>query len=95
MKLHVPLGQVLLSSSGTSAEQRFRLHSRTSGGQSLLEWVVVTRSSEDWWDILLPLAIDKKGPMAFTVSSEIHWQSGVKGIRTRPGQSGRQSKPML
>ena len=47
MKLHVPLGQVLLSSSDTSAEQRFRLHSRTSGGQSL-EWVVVKRSSEDW-----------------------------------------------
>ena len=57
MKLHVPLGQVLLSSSDTSAEQRFRLHSRTSGGQSL-EWVVVTRSSEDWWDVLLPMAID-------------------------------------
>ena len=44
--------------------QRFRLHSRTSGGQSL-EWVVVTRSSEDWWDVLLPMAIDTtyKGPM--------------------------------
>ena len=57
MKLHVPLGQVLLSSSDTSAEQRFRLHSRTFGEQSL-EWVVVTCSSEDWWDVLLPMAID-------------------------------------
>ena len=57
MKLHVPLGQVLLSSSDTSAEQRFRLHSRTFGEQSL-EWVVVSRSSEDWWDVLLPMAID-------------------------------------
>ena len=81
MKLHVPLGQVLLSSSDTSAEQRFRLHSRTSGGQSL-EWVVVTRSIEDWWDVLLPMAIHHiEGTDGFNVSSEIHWQSGVKTKR--------------
>ena len=47
------------SSSDISAGQRFQPHNRTLEVGSL-EWVVettiVTHSSADWWDLLLPLA---------------------------------------
>ena len=45
------------SSSFISAGRLFQPHRRTSGGLELeVESTAVTHSSEDWWDILLPLA---------------------------------------